>query len=60
MAKNDRHNLPPRVTSLMWLSLIRAPWLMSSLLPPSDGQYSDGQYPNGPRVGTRNGRFRDY
>ena len=55
MAKNDRHNLPPRVTSLMWLSLIRAPWLMSSLLPPSDGQYSDR-----PRDATRNGRFRDY
>ena len=55
MANNSRQDLPPRVTSLMWFSLIRAPWLLDSLASPRHGQPSDRQ-----RDDRRNGRFRDY
>jgi hypothetical protein len=55
MANNNRHDLPPRVTSLMWFSLIRAPWLLDSLASPRHGQPGDR-----PRDNSRNGRFRDY
>ena len=51
MANNNRHDLPPRVTSLMWFSLIRAPWLLDSLAAPRHERSRDDR---------RNGRLRDY
>jgi hypothetical protein len=55
MDRNKRHDLPPRVTSLMWFSLIRAPWLMDSLISPRHGRQDEK-----PHDDLRCSRFRDY
>lgn len=55
MNRSNRHNLPPQVMHLMWLGLVRAPWLIDSLAPRSDGQRHDR-----PRDNSRYNPSRDY
>ena len=51
MDRNHRHNLPQVALGFMWLGLVRAPWLMDSLIPRRDGQRPDRP---------RDRIFRDY